>query len=257
MKREMQRDRPPPLRVNRPESKPQNRRPLMVVQTQALQFRQPLITHIFSPEVIQTDPHDFMHLVQRLTGQVSHVSPLAKKPRHLLETRHAPDMRHASDIPRPMPISLNEQRPGPAMSNSMLTPRLQSRLSPPGLGLQTSNRGRAGGVSLISPGGFEFSPSMLPSPTTFLRDFPSLLSPHVTELPSPRLARGAARSPAMMIPAALWSPGPLTSAFLADLPVLSPAAYKWIEKHPLSTEAILSPLPRELGLPPRPAHAHG
>lgn len=245
MKREMQRDRPPPLRVNRPESKPQIRRPLMVVQTQALQFRQPLITHIFSPEVIQTDPHDFMHLVQRLTGQVSHVSPLAKKP------------RHASDIPRPMAISLNEQRLGPAMSNSMLTPRLQSRLSPPGLGLQTSNRGRAGGVSLISPGAFEFSPSMLPSPTTFLRDFPSLLSPHVTELPSPRLARGVARSPAMMIPAALRSPGPLTSAFLADLPVLSPAAYKWIEKHPLSTEAILSPLPRELGLPPRPPLTHG
>eukprot|EP00250_Pteridium_aquilinum_P013400 c21318_g1_i1 orf=350-1321(+) len=306
MKREMERERLPPLSVNRQERKPQNPRPAMVVQTRALQYRQPLIIHTFSPEIVQTNSHDFMQLVQKLTGQANHVPPVTKRPRRASEELHLSPTLHnlggsslalrqqqqgitadlglhrgllpQSSFNSGLPTSLSpHNKEGARMQggSSVVSPAsfefsptmlpsptflcdFPSLLSPQAAALLSPRLAKAG-VAAGSPMmrlpavSFEFSPSMLRSPTTFLRDFPSLLSPKATALVSPRLAKagGVARSPVMMLPAALPSPGPLNSAFLADLPVLSPAAYKWVEKHPLSAEFMLSPLPRGLGLPPR------
>eukprot|EP00250_Pteridium_aquilinum_P006704 c16568_g1_i1 orf=476-880(+) len=93
----MKRDRPPPLRIKRQERKTQIQRPAaMVAQTHALQCRQPLIIQTLSPEVIQANAHDFMQLVQKLTGQGSDVSPLAKRLCHSSHGRNSSEDLHLS-----------------------------------------------------------------------------------------------------------------------------------------------------------------
>ncbi|KAI5070765.1 hypothetical protein GOP47_0015108 [Adiantum capillus-veneris] len=314
MRKLKQRPKPPALGITRQESKN---------DTQSLAMaphKQPLIIHTFSPEVIHAEAYNFMNLVQRLTGRASHVSPPSKRPRYapncVLLT--SPGMRHVSvpselqcgasshypllppptypaSLPKtPLPLQQEQQRSiSELASRRGLSPRVRL-----GLKLQTdlSPHSRAGagihdGALVRSPMVFEFSPSMLPTPPAMLHQFPSL-SPYadVAGLLSPRVTRvgAVARSPMIMpsilpspgpltsaflvdlpalSPAAhswlhkpplstelasiLPSPGPLTSAFLVDLPALSPAAHSWLDKHPLSTELVLSPLSRGFGLTPR------
>lgn len=241
---------------------------------QPRQYRQPVIIHTFSPEVIQTDANDFMRLVQRLTGQAGHPSPLTKRPRLGLPPAAHQAQESLSHEQQPSPnwynLASQQQRnmlelgfqhissSSPQPQQNRLGPGLPPLPSPDltnrlGLGFQA---GPYSASSILSPSNFDFSPSLLPSPSTFLTDYAALVSPSAGALQSSRLAMGAARSPMISLPAVFPSPGPLTSAFLGELPLLSPAAYSWIEKHPLSADAMLSPLSKGFGLPPRPPPPH-
>ncbi|MCO5576339.1 hypothetical protein L7F22_030148 [Adiantum nelumboides] len=266
MRKERQRQKPPPLGITRQESQSGPQRLAMAPHPP---HRQPLIIHTFSPEVIHADAYEFMNLVQRLTGRTSHVSPPAKRPRyaphymlppspgmpsasvsselyraassHMPQSPHVTHKgQHPASLPRiPLTMLQLEQQTciSELASRRGLSPRVRL-----GLNLQTDlsphkrvGAGIQGGILVRSPVGFEFSPSMLPTPPSFLQDF-SRLSPYadISGLLSPILMKvdAVARSP-MVIPSILPSPGPLTSAFLADLPKLSPAA-SWRDKQPLS-----------------------
>lgn len=229
-----------------------------------MQYKQPLIIHTFSPEVIQTNSNDFMTLVQRLTGRASYVSPPSKRRRlhtlpHLCHASDPAEVGCTSSVRTPLKLQQEEHDCMSELATRRgLSPRVRLGLNLERF-LSPHSRVRAGmqGRGLMrSPAGFEFSPSTLPTPPAFLQDFPSLSSPYVQAagLPSPVLKRvGDVGRSSMASPLSFPSPGPLTSAFLADLPVLSPAAQSWIEKHPLSAELMLSPLSRGFGLPSRPA----
>ncbi|MCO5581540.1 hypothetical protein L7F22_035427 [Adiantum nelumboides] len=289
MKRDLPKDRPPPLKISRPSDphhhqqhphhhhhqQQQQQAPqphhLSIRQGHPSHHRQPVIIHTYSPEVIQIESENFRQLVQRLTGPAgSHTPPPPKRARVT-----APP--HAGNFNVNYGDSASQFEPS-SSNQAQLPPR--SVLSPRGLRLQQEAPhpyAEAAVASrylphnpLLSPSLFDFSPSVLPSPSTFSFDFPSLTSPLGTRggtggllpsplapgvsgppLPSP-LGHGGAPTPRSLA-AALPSPGPLSSAFLADLPVLSPAAYSWIEKNASTADAILGSRPLiSAGLPPRP-----
>lgn len=261
MKRDMHAGRPPRLKFHRPEGHQNIRRPPSEIPP--VQYRQPVIIHTYSPEIIQTDPNNFMRLVQRLTGPGSpQPAPMPKRARlsppseisgHPSAVKieggaddsgiHA-DRFHqfatTNPVQRPLPIRQRAKPVLPALSTR--GGHLRQVVDNPDPNLLPPN-------SLLSPRVFDFSPSLLPSPSTFGFDFPSLHSP--SGFPSPAVPGSS--TPGMSLPNMLPSPGPLTSTFFADLPPLSPAAYKWIERNGASADAILSSRPMTTaGLPPRP-----
>lgn len=249
MKRDLQRDRPPPLKIHKQGDNHHRQQQHVQHQPQqafrqANQYRQPVIIHTYSPEIIQTDSNNFRQLVQRLTGPADQGSPYAPPPPKRARVGLPPTTGNSNlnhSISDSSNSNLSQQLP--PLPLAMLSPR--GMLPKQGV-INPSNYGNLPSNPLLSPTMFDFSPSVLPSPSTFTFDYP--FSP--MGLPSP-LAPGG--STPLSLPAALPSPGPLSAGFLADLPVLSPAAYRWIEKNAASADAIMSSRPLlSSGLPPRP-----
>lgn len=266
MKRDLHKDRPPPLRIHKPEAAAAPRRPPL--QMAPVQYRQPVIIHTYSPEIIQTDSNNFMRLVQRLTGPGSpHTAP--PPPKRARVSQPSEEHQISSSTSQIIDPSIqqsttqggNSRLRQFALTNSAQRPLPAHPRNAPGL-LGASPAGEIVSRqpppfpgapelpvnSLLSPSRFDFSPSLLPSPSVMGFDFPSLWT-----LPSPTLPNNPTPGP-LSVPYVLPSPGPLSAGFLADLPVLSPAAYRWIERNPSAADALFSPrsFTASAALPPRP-----
>ncbi|KAH7373661.1 hypothetical protein KP509_17G067400 [Ceratopteris richardii] len=269
MKRDLPKDRPPPLKITRPGDPQQLDHPQQQQQQRHVPLphghhRQPIIIHTYSPEVIQIDSNNFRQLVQRLTGPGSHTPPPPKRPRHTRVPSLPPILPPAPPFNR----NFNPHDPSFAARPSLRGQMLQELVpSPRGyrpLQQQQQDADRSH-VDLPHHPLLFLSPSLLPSPSSFAFDF---LSPLATAsprgagpglLPSPRglpppspLGQRGYPTPRSLA-AALPSPGLLGSPLFPDLPLLSPSTYGWIERNGSLAESVLSPRPfMSANLPPRP-----
>eukprot|EP00249_Psilotum_nudum_P008142 c21068_g1_i1 orf=464-1228(-) len=234
MKRELQGNRPPPLRINKDSQK--IRKPSLPIPV--AQYRQPVVIHTYSPEVIQTDPRNFMQLVQRLTGHGSSNHPIRYQRAQISTSKDPLIVRSAPSHSFPEHLNNNgnplklPEKPSAICSGSMEIP---------GSHVQQNYLG------LLGPSPCESLPSSLLSSVEFPHCLDSRLRNAVTQsvlfdnappVPSP----GMLPSPSvgnfsnLLSPSLLPSPGPISLGFLSDLPSLSPATHKLVD-------ALFSPLP--------------
>ena len=100
-------------------------------QVQQQQHRKPVIIYMVSPKVIHVEAHEFMSLVQRLTGpgdDRQEKASTSSSPRGASATDRAGGTRSAQPV-RVKARALN--RPGPAVSLSVTATKLQQQAVPP------------------------------------------------------------------------------------------------------------------------------
>lgn len=181
--REIQGQRPPPLRVRKDSHKirklPVAAPPPFQVSQPPQQPRQPVIIYAVSPKVIHTDPSEFMALVQRLTGPSpkfaaattsSSLSPQAVNPFSHPNGAVSPAARYASlEMAGKSPGSKRPRRDNGEDDVAILE------------GIDMMDRIERTGLipGILSPGPLSlqpipvtlFSPPSDPNPLSFLQDF--------------------------------------------------------------------------------------
>ncbi|KAJ7543613.1 hypothetical protein O6H91_09G045000 [Diphasiastrum complanatum] len=202
-------NRPPPLRINKDSQqikKPPLRLPI-------LQHRQPVIIHTYSPKVIQTDPNNFMSLVQKLTGRgIETGYNVHTKDHFIMDSMALPSPHLSCASPRIHAAGRNLDQSNVGFLVSPRSPL------PPITAEVVFNQGYDEPFSL-TPG-----PLYLRSPASF------------TALASPRLW------------SSIPSPNILSQRFLADLPSLSPGMQGPMDNLLMPSPRLLSPQSRYGGI---------
>jgi len=96
--------RKPPLPLPRPAARAAGLHPTAQLRS-PVQYRAPIIIHTYSPEVIYTQPDDFMSLVQKLTGSCDTRHRLKRKPSKKLGLKKSP--RPGNDPPVSATVPVN------------------------------------------------------------------------------------------------------------------------------------------------------